>query len=140
MNNTNTYAYWIGRISELVTKYKPVRETGTINDVQELRDDLSEALFWFGPIQAQLRADAERAEAIYKSCIEEKSLYWKEKYSGARGTADMVKSKAVLDCRELQDKLISANEQYYLSKSLLERTDQILNSLSSRIKIVNKNE
>ena len=134
------YRKWLGEISKLVGTYKPIRETGSPAEIQELRDSLSEALFYFGPVQAQLRANAERAEAEYKSCLKEKTLYWKEKFSSKRGTADMVEAQAVLECKELQDDLISANEDFYLAKSLLERSDQILNSVSSRLKLVTKHE
>lgn len=134
------YIKWLGEISKLVGTYKPIRETGSSAEIQELRDSLSEALFYFGPVQAQLRANAERAEAEYKSCLKEKTLYWKEKFSSKRGTADMVEAKAVIECKELQDELIAANEDYYLSRSLVDRVDQLLNSISSRIKLVTKHD
>lgn len=135
-----TYKETLETLSVLVRKYPEVRRTGSPSDIQSLRDEISEELFWFGPCYAETRAAAERAEADYKACIEEKRKYWRNKFAKERGTAAMVDAEAFLDCRDLQAILINKNEDFYLAKSLIERVDQVLNSISSRLKLVIKHE
>lgn len=134
------YKETLETLSNLVKKYPEVRRTGSPADIQTLRDEISEELFWFGPCYAETRAAAERADANYKTCLEEKKKYWKAKYGGQRGTGVLVETDAYLDCKDLLDELNDRNEDFYLAKSLVERTDQILNSISSRLKLTLKNE
>lgn len=134
------YTESLKEISKLISTYPEIRRIGCPEDVQELRDRLSECLFHFGPIYAHIRSQAERADANYKTCLEEKKKYWKAKYGAARGTGVLVETDAYLDCKDMLDILNDRNEDFYLAKSLVERTDQILNSISSRLKLTIKHE
>jgi len=133
------YVNALKELSLLVSKYTEVRDHGTIDEVQNLRDDMGEQLFWFGPKYATLRADMGRAEARYKRCLAEKTKYWKEELK-ARGNAELIKTNAILDCDDLQEEYLDRCEDFYLAKSLIERTDQILNSIATRFKLMNKHE
>lgn len=127
-------------ITNLVKSYKSIRETGSILEIQELRDSISEQLFFFGEIYANIRSNAEKADSDYKTCLEEKRRHWKQKLGKERGAAGLAENEAFIECEELMDELNNRNRDFYLAKSLIERSEQILNSLSSRIKIVGKHE
>jgi len=124
----------------LVKSYKPLREHGSQEEIQTLRDEISEVLWYFGPKYAAIRAESERAKSNYESCVEQKKKYWKAKFGEKRGTAELAEINAKEDCEAFLDILNSRNEDFYAARSLIDRTDQILNSVSSRLKLVIKHE
>lgn len=127
-------------ITNLVKSYKDIRENGTINDVQTLRDELSEQLFFFGAPFAEIRSAAERADSSYKTCLEESRRKWKNKFGQARGSVGLAENEAFIECEDLLEEVNNKNRDFYLAKSLLDRCDQVLNSISSRLKIIGKYE
>lgn len=135
-----TYTEALGTLTKLVLSYPQIRQTGSQEEVQLLRDEISECLFHFGDTYAHIRSAAERAESNYKNCLADKRAYWREKFGEKRGTATLVENEAYLSCKELQDELNDRNEDHYLAKSLLDRADQLLNSISSRLKLTLKHE
>ena len=134
------YKQALKEITRLVKSYKALRQDGSTEDIQELRDEISEQLFFFGPEYAEIRSRAEKAESDYKSCLETQKKYWKEKFGEKRGAVGLAENEAAISCNDAMDELNARNRDFYLAKSLMERSDQILNSLSSRLKIINKNE
>ncbi len=109
-------------------------------EFQDIRDELSEALVYFGPFYADLRADAEQRDIDYKIYLEERKNHWRGVYGGVRGTASQVDSNALIDCKQhLKDKT-EANRAYYQARALQDRIDQVLNSLASRLKILEKHD
>jgi len=127
-------------ITGLIGSYKEVREIGDVDNIQELRDRLSEELFHFGEEFAQIRANAEKAESDYKMCIEKGMKKWRDEFAGTKVTAATIENHAKIDCETLLDELNERRKEYYLAKELIERTDQVLNSLSSRLKLILKND
>lgn len=109
-------------------------------EFQEIRDDLSESLVFFGPFYSDLRADAEQAEINRKMFYEERKKYWRDKLGGSRGSASLAESNAMIDCKEIYELEIKANREYYKARSLVERIDQVLNSIASRLKILEKHD
>jgi len=133
-----TYVEALSNLTRLITSYPQIRQTGTLEELQELRDQISENLFHFGETYAFIRANSERAESAYKSCVEEQKVIWRTKFGGKNvGMAD---SEAILSCKERLEEMHQKNEEYYLANSLILRTDQVLNSLSSRLKLVSRHE
>lgn len=128
-----TYLTAIQSLTNLVNSYREIRRRGIPDELQELRDRISEDLFDFGPTYADIRSAAEKAEANYKTCLKESTF--KER-TGTKTTVADAETKAFLDCKELHDEWNNKKHDFYLAKSLLERTEQILNSLSSRIKLL----
>lgn len=134
------YTTCLKELTKLISSYPEIRKLGNMEEVQELRDRISEELFHFGDTYAHIRSAAERAESNYKNCLADKRAYWREKFGEKRGTATLVENEAYLSCKELQDELNDRNEDHYLAKSLLDRADQLLNSISSRLKLTLKHE
>lgn len=134
------YQEAVKELGDLVGQYSKVWESDNKEEAQDLRDQLSIALWFFGPEVARFRANAERAENARKMKYDERKKYWKHKYGGARGTASLVEADAHIDCADVIKEEEDAKENYYLAKALQERTDQVLNSISSRIKDLQKHE
>lgn len=141
-NNVKEYNNAVADIYEQLEIYRNLRENDEWNLLlfQDVRDELSEALLYYGPLFAEIRAEAEMAENNRRLCLEENKLFWREKLSEERGSVSLAESKALLDC---EDSMIEENkkkELYYKAKELMERTDQVLNAISSRIKYLLKYE
>lgn len=134
------YKETLKELTELVSSYRTIRTGGSPEQIQELRDRLSEELFHFGPTYAEIRAASEKAESDYKSCLDEKNKHWKQKFGNKHGTAGLAENEARIECQSLQEALDAKNRDKYLASSLIDRTDQVLHSLSSRIKILSKHE
>ena len=105
---------------------------------QDIRDELSEALVHFGPLYADLRADAEQAENDRKIHYETRKEFWKDHFEGKRGTASLAESKALQDCEDIMKSETEANRKYYQARTLVERIDQVLNGTASRLKLLEK--
>ena len=56
------------------------------------------------------------------------------------GHAEDIETNTFADCEGVLREEMKANEDYYKAKSLIERVDQELNSISSRLKILIKND
>lgn len=143
MMNENwwTYEECMSHTLVWVKKYATARKEGDEYDkwfFQDVRDELSEALVFFGPHYADLRANAEQAEVDRKNKIEERKEYWRDHYKRQRGTASMVESKAIQDCKVKFDHEVEAKREYYRARIMIERVDQVLNSIASRLKLLEK--
>lgn len=135
-----SYTETLKTITQLILSYPEIRRIGHLEEVQELRDRLSEELFHFGEAYAHIRSTAERAEANYKSCLQNKTKYWKSKYGNKHGTGSLAETEAALECEDLLTELNNRREDYYLAQSMYNQTEQILNSISSRLKLGSRHE
>lgn len=133
-----TYTEALTTLTKLILSYPQIRQTGSQDEIQLLRDEISECLYHFGDTYALIRSESERAESRYKQCCEERKVYWRKKFNNKQaGLADM---EAVLECNEALEIMHQKNEDFYRAKSLIERVDQVLNSISSRLKLNSKHE
>lgn len=135
-----TYQEALTSLTRLITSYPEIRRVGSLEELQELRDQISESLFHFGDTYAFIRANSERAESNYKMCIEENKVFRRKQLEGKKGSVTVADSEAILDCREKLEEMHTKNEQYYLAQNLILRVDQVLNSLSSRLKLNSRHE
>lgn len=107
---------------------------------QDIRDQLSDALYYFGPTYADLKSDADRKKDDADRRYSERFVYWYEHYEGKRGTAELVKHKAKLDCEQA---LKEYNDAYRLAtkaRELLNRVDQVINGTASRLRFQIKHD
>lgn len=133
-----TYQEALTSLTRLILSYPQIRQTGSQEEIQTLRDEISECLYHFGDTYAYIRANSDRAETSYKTCVDEKKLKRRKEYNNKNvGLADV---EAVLDCKDALELMHQRNEDYYRAKSLVEQTELILNSLSSRLKINSRHE
>lgn len=112
-------------------------------ELQSIRDNMSEALLFFGPFYADIRANAEQAEMDRKMAYNERKMHWKEQYKVdgkiPRGSADPIETHVLEDIKEHYQREVDRNREYYKARVLMERADQELNSISSRLKALMKN-
>jgi hypothetical protein len=133
-----TYSEALATLTRLIISYPEIRKTGSLTELQTLRDEISECLFHFGEMYAHIRSAAERGESQYKTCCDERKKHWRQKFGDRKaGLADL---EAVLECKNDLSTMHDKNEDYYLAQSLINRTDQVLHAISSRIKIIGKHE
>lgn len=137
---TYTYERCLEEIHAQIKRYKTARRmmSEDINEYQDIRDMLTEALFFFGITYADIRYNAEAAEMKRKLFYIERKVYWKEQHP-ERGLADLIESKTLADSKTVEEEELQAKKQYYKARILMERADQELNSISSKIKILLKN-
>lgn len=124
----------------LLKKAKVARKKDDINAIQDVRDELSEALLYFGMTVVDNRMAAEKAKHNKEYCILEKEDEIINSLDGARGAVSKASREAQIHCKELAEKEIAAYSEYHKAKMILDRSDQILNSISSRLKVLLKNE
>lgn len=106
---------------------------------QEIRDELSETLVSFGPVYAELRADAELAEDQRKVHYAKRIKFHKEDFGAMkRGSASYAETEALIDCESYYQRENDTKRQYYLARTLIERIDQVLNGIASRLKPLDK--
>lgn len=105
---------------------------------QDIRDELGEALVFFGPFLADIRTAAETAELERKEIEAISRGKWTRHYKSARGTAALVAEEVMKECKNASLAEIKANNAYYKARELRERVDQVLNGIASRLKILEK--
>lgn len=132
------YEQCLKEIQIQVKRYQTFRRQQSENrsELQDIRDHMSESLLLFGPYYAEIRSNAEASEVDRKLAYEEKKSFYRNKYERKRGTADDVESDTMRDMREYYDNELAANKLYYKCRILVERADQELNSISSRLKLL----
>jgi cell division FtsZ-interacting protein ZapD len=140
-----TYDQCLKEIDIQVKRYKTFRRNNNEDkkELQDLRDNIAEALLDFGPYYAQIRSNAEACEVDRKLAYGELKQYAKKKHTGEdgkviRGTADEIEADTLTSLRPYYDKELEANKLYYKCRVLMERVDQELNSISSRLKLLQK--
>lgn len=136
-----TYEECLTTCEEAVRRYSEMRDSDeewASLDIQDIRDELGEALVFFGPTLALLRNEMDQAEADRKVYYEKRKLHWKEHFKGERGTASLVESNALIDSKEVIDREIICKDHYHKARILVDRIDQFLNGVASRIKLNEK--
>jgi hypothetical protein len=133
-----TYEDCLAQTLSQIKRYSTARRNRSEWDkweFQDIRDELAEALVFFGPHYADLRAESEQREVDRKLKFEKRRLYWRSYYKGERGTASLAESKALEDCEDELNNEVEANRLYYQARELISRLDQVLNSIASRLKL-----
>lgn len=103
-------------------------------EVQQLRDLLSINLYKLSSLEADYRMGADSAENTRKLCVTQAEEKYREEYKNKRGSASLAERKALIECQDSYRDEEAAKGQYYTIKNLVERVDQVINSISSRIK------
>lgn len=124
----------------LLKKYRTARKNDDLYQIQDVRDGLSEALLYFGMFVSQLK-DKYEVVKIKKSHLIDEFVdeYVKDK-SYKRGSKSDAEREARIKYKEMDFKEQDAYSEYYEAKTIIDRADQILNGISSRLKVLLKNE
>jgi hypothetical protein len=135
-----TYDDCLAQCLKHVKSYHTARKSNQWDywEFQDIRDELGEALVYFNPLFAELRAAAEQAEIDRKHYFAERRKYWRDEAKKNKEPLGAADDNATIDAKPFFDKEVLANKEYYRARGLYERIDQVLNGISSRLKPLDK--
>lgn len=121
-------------------RYILAKVSNNITEMQNIRDDLAWEMFHFGEIYSQIKSDYELADDKYKTCLNQEYLSLKEGKSRTEMTGEIAERRSFVNCGEIRDVMQAKRELYNRARTILERVDQIMNSIASRIGLFKKIE
>lgn len=128
------------RVSELVDNYSENKNSFDSKQLQDLRENISLTLFYLSDSASEALARYERAEHERKMKMAEREQHHRS--SSEDGVKAMTVSEAQnlarIDCREEVNQSKEALRQKERVKIILSATQQILNSISSRLHMIQK--
>lgn len=126
-----------------IQHYRLVKASDPWNyaEFQNIREVLSEALFYLHPHYADVRHHADQSEADRRVFVEQRSIHYRKQYREEPGmTAAMADSQAMVDAKPYFAVENDAKKEYYKVREMIYRVDQVLNSLASRIHMSQKDK
>lgn len=133
----------LGDVKEQIKKYRIASSESSMEKMQDNRDELSILLLSFNEgVVASLRGKAEATENEYKfrvrkSIVENRNDTGKGKTYTSAAVAD---KEAENEHREYQKDVEKAQSDYYKARGIKEGIEQVLNTISSRLKMLSKYE
>lgn len=121
-------------LTELIRDYDINKDTFDINQLQGLRDNISLNLFYLSDSFSIALSNYNMAEHNRKTKMAEKGLYYRD--SGF--TVVESESKARIDCTKEAKEETKALKQKERVRIIISTCNHILNSISSRIKMLEK--
>ena len=125
-------------LRENIEKYKLNHSTFDIKELQEIRDSISLSLFYLSNEYALLKHLVDTNEYFKKRKFAQEceSLRVKsDEITGKRFTREQITDKAFLNSTEESEQLINSERDFFEMKLIFDTSNQILNSLSSRINL-----
>lgn len=126
----------IEKLSTLVDRYNEKKDSFDIEELQDIRDDISNNLYLSADFMSDTRVGSEAAQYNYKKCCAEYAEDLEGKINSKTNkkyTRETIKSKTIIHCSKSYDEVLEANRKYYKVKIVEDSIKQILNSISSRI-------
>lgn len=118
-------------LQQEVQKYKQNRKTYDKAALQDIRDTISMCLFDLAEVYADSRFNSERAEFISKL---ERAKKEEELRGGvSKLTREQILNRARIECASQDEHVSEANRDYYYYRTIIETSNNILNSIASRI-------
>lgn len=127
-------------LSDLIKVYSDKKDTFDVDELQSMREDISLQLFLLADsvgiaISNYDKADWER-KRNYSELIEK---YRKETdEEGKKYTVSVIESKARIDNKEQEEKVVEALRQKEKIRLIVSSTTHILHAISSRLNIIDK--
>lgn len=121
-------------------RYVLAKVNNNITEMQNIRDELAWEMFHFGEIYSQIKSDYELADDNYKTCLNQEYLSLKEGRSRTEISGEVAERKSFVNCQESRKTMQDKRELYNRARTILERVDQIMNSIASRIGLFKKIE
>lgn len=127
-------------LSNLIADYKKNKNSFDIKQLQDLRENISLTLFYLSDSGSLALANYEMAEHNRKIAMAEKEQFYRDGSGedGKKMTVSEAQNLARIDCKEEAEASKEALRQKERVKIILSSTNQILNSISSRIHMINK--
>lgn len=125
-------------LMESIERYKLNHSTFDTKELQEIRDSISLCLFYLSNEYALLKHLMDTKEYFKKKKFAQEceSLRLKsDEITGKKLTREQITDKAFLNSTEENEQLIDAERDFFEMKLIFDTSNQILNSLSSRINL-----
>jgi hypothetical protein len=136
---SDTHPFYV--LSELIDKFNTGRNSMTLQELQDLRENLALNLFYLSDSVSMTIANAESKDYDRKRFYAEKEEYYRNEIDERTGknynVADSER-KARLDSKKVDDDCAFAFKQKERARLIVVAVQQILNSISGRISQLTK--
>ena len=125
-------------LSNLIDKYAENKDHYDVENLQNIREDISLCLFYLSSDYAKAVSNFDRADWERKRNYAE--LIEQNKYAedGTKNTVVQIESLARIANKEKEEEVVEAIRQKERAKLIVSSTTQILNAISSKIQQLNK--
>lgn len=124
------------RLSKLIDDYKENKNSYDKNKLQDLRENISLTLFYLSDSFSLAVSNYDKADwnrkRNYAKLVEEN----KYDSEGNKNTVAVTESIARIENEEFEEKVVEALRQKEKAKMILSATNQVLNSISSRLHMI----
>jgi hypothetical protein len=127
-------------LSELISLYRDNKNSFDLKELQTMREDISLCLFYLSDSASTALANYEEKEHLRKMKGAEREQYHRNDTDkeGKRITVAEAQNLARLDCKEEVEECKTALRQKERVRIIISATNQILNSISSRLSQISK--
>ena len=139
MSSNNTHPFH--QLSELIEEYSSNKNNMTVEELQDLRENISLNLFYISSDAAQAIANYDSKDYKRKRKQAEREEYYRsdtDNRTGKNYTVADSERLARLDLKEVEEEVVEALRQKERVRIIITAVQQILNALSSRISQLNK--
>lgn len=125
-------------LSNLIDKYAENKDHYDVENLQNIREDISLCLFYLSSDYAKAVSNFDRADWERKRNYAE--LIEQNKYAedGSKNTVVQIESLARIANKEKEEEVVEAIRQKERARLIVSSTTQILNAISSKIQQLNK--
>lgn len=125
-------------LSNLIDKYAENKDHYDVENLQNIREDISLCLFYLSSDYAKAVSNFDKADWERKRNYAE--LIEQNKYTedGTKNTVVQIESLARIANKEKEEEVVEAIRQKERAKLIVSSTTQILNAISSKIQQLNK--
>lgn len=125
-------------LSNLIDKYAENKDHYDVENLQNIREDISLCLFYLSSDYAKAVSNFDRADWERKRNYAE--LIEQNKYAedGSKNTVVQIESLARIANKKKEEEVVEAMRQKERAKLIVSSTTQILNAISSKIQQLNK--
>lgn len=127
------------RLLELVDEYSKNRTNLTVDELQDLREDISLNLFLMNDIAAKAVSNYDAQDFKRKRFYAERQEYYRGKKNdnGKIYTVSDCERLSRLDAQEVDDKVVEALRQKERVRLIVSATKEVLNAIASRMNQIN---
>ena len=132
-----THKEYFKEVKNIIKKYNKAVEKQDEWKIQESRDMLSQLYLFYGEsVHANLKAEADLKENKRKEAFSIARNKRREEFG--KGKSQQADAQAEVDVKPYYKKELKAKRAYYASRYLLEGINQVLNSMATRLHLMNK--
>lgn len=125
-------------LSKLIDRYAENKYHYEVEDLQNIREDISLCMFYLSSDYAKAVSNYDKADWERKRNYAELIETHKFAEDGSKNTVVVIESLARRDNKEKEEDVVEALRQKERAKLIVSSTTQILNAISSKIQQLNK--